>query len=118
MRYLWSCIIPLHAPVARSLGHFLLTGCTSMSSFRLLGPVLAHLRAMALENQIWASQFSPALVDAAAMTYFGCLRSTGRHPSSKIDQQRVRGLRGGLDWLSTQYLIPVRISVDIANKER
>ena len=58
----------------RSLGHLLPTGCAACRPPGFLGPVLAHLRAMVLENQIWAQQFSPALVDAAAMTYVGCLR--------------------------------------------
>lgn len=58
----------------RSLGHLLPTGCAACRLPGFLGPVLAHLRAMVLENQIWAQQFSPALVDAAALTYVGCLR--------------------------------------------
>lgn len=58
----------------RSLGHLRPTGCAACRPPGFLGPVLAHLRAMVLENQIWAQQFSPALVDAAAMTYVGCLR--------------------------------------------
>ena len=87
----------------RSLGHLLPTGCAACRPPGFLGPVLAHLRAMVLENQIWAQQFSPALVDAAAMTYVGRLRWTGGHPSSMIDRQRVPGLWGGLDWLRTQF---------------